>query len=95
MLVLLGNHFPVEKVQSIRNAGIKTAVWLTDCPYYFDKTIQYTIEYDFVLTNDYQKFGCKQVYYMPLAVNTGVFRPQPVNLSYLSGICIVATAFHE
>lgn len=99
VLVLLGDRFPGKEVEAIREAGMKTAVWLTDDPYYTDETVKYASHYDFVFTNEsstvplYRSLGCRSVHYLPLAVNSGVFHPRRVDRKYLSDICFVATAW--
>jgi spore maturation protein CgeB len=85
VLVLLGDTFPINQVKAIRAKGIKTAVWLTDDPYYTDVTTKYTPYYQYVFTQElscvsyYQSLGCTQVHYLPLAVNANVFHYQREN----------------
>ncbi|OOR13058.1 hypothetical protein BW897_09605 [Bacillus cereus] len=101
VLVLLGDRFSLKKVQKIREAGIKIAVWLTDDPYYVDETIKYAPYYDFIFTNElstisvYQTFGCKQVYYLPMAANNEVFFPKVVKESYRTDICFIAAGWEN
>lgn len=82
VLVLLGDTFSIDQVNSIREMGIKTAVWFTDDPYVIDVTTNLAPYYQYVFTRElscvsyYQMLGCPQVHYLPLAVNTTVFHNQ-------------------
>lgn len=99
VLVLNGVVFSSDQVVKIREKGIKTAVWLTDDPYYTDWTISIAPRYDYVFTLElncvsyYQKLGCTQVHYLPFASNTQVFYPKRVKNSFQSDICFIGTAF--
>lgn len=99
VLVLNGVVLTAEKVDKLRRRGFKTAVWFTDDPYYTDWTISIAPRYDYVFTLElnclpfYRKLGCKNVYYLPFAVNPGAFHPKHVPTSYQSDICFIGTAF--
>lgn len=101
VLVLLGDRFEGKVVEAIRESGIKTAVWLTDDPYYTDETVKYASHYDFVFTNEsstvslYRNLGCRSVHYLPMAANSSVFYPRRVDGKYLSDICFIATAWNN
>jgi spore maturation protein CgeB len=101
VLVLLGDQTPYEQILAIRNMGIKTAVWLTDDPYYTDVTTLYAQYYDFIFTNElscvslYQTLGCPQVHYLPFAANTNIFYPNHVDTTYLRDICFIGTAWNN
>jgi spore maturation protein CgeB len=90
VLVLLGDYFPIDQVNAIRAMGIKIAVWFTDDPYY-----------DFVFTQElsclslYPLFGCRQVHYLPLAVNTRVFHYQREDHSFSTDVCFLGTAWNN
>lgn len=99
VLVLNGVVMPAEKVAMLQKRGYKTAVWFTDDPYYTDWTFSIAPRYDYVFTLElnclpfYQKLGCRQVYYLPFAVNPNAFHPKHVPTSYHSDICFIGTAF--
>jgi spore maturation protein CgeB len=103
VLVLNGMHvFPddhSEQIDQIRNMGIKTAIWFADDPYFTDLTKQIAPHYDYVFTHElnclpfYQKIGCTQTHYLPLAVPLSLFRPMAVESSFRSDICFIGNAF--
>jgi spore maturation protein CgeB len=82
VFVLQGDTFPIQQVNAIKDMGILTAIWFTDDPYVIDITKDIAPYYHFVFTQElncvsyYQKLGCLQVHYLPLAVNTKVFQYQ-------------------
>ncbi|MNN19639.1 Spore protein YkvP [compost metagenome] len=86
VLVLDGMDLPTEQVDSIRGLGIKTAIWLTDDPYYMDFTTKTAPHYDYVFTLEkncidyYHSIGCSNVFFLPFAAYSEHFRPT-LNLS--------------
>ena len=101
VLVLLGDTFPIEQVNAIRAAGSKTAVWFTDDPYITDSTQNIARYYDYVFTQElscvsfYQRMGCPQVHYLPLAVNTKIFHDRREKDSSHIDICFMGTAWNN
>lgn len=103
VLVLLGDTLPVAQIQAIRSAGIRTAIWFTDDPYYTDVTTQFAPSYDYVITQEignvsyYRSLGCSQVHYLPLGVNTRIFHKridsQPPEAA--ADICFMGTAWNN
>jgi spore maturation protein CgeB len=103
VLVLNGMHnFPAhypDDIDRLRLSGIKTAVWFADDPYYSDLSIELAPHYEYVFTHElaalsyYQEAGASQVYYLPLAVHEGLFRPMPVSRQYMSDVCFIGTGF--
>lgn len=81
VLVLDGMFVQNEQLDDIRRQGIKTAVWLTDDPYYTDMTTENVNHYDYVFTLEsncipyYQQLGCKQVYHLPFAAFPDFYKP--------------------
>lgn len=81
MLVLDGQDCPVDQIAAVRAKGIRTAVWLTDDPYYTDITAGVAPHYDYVFTLErncidlYRNLGCSNVYYLPFAAHPGHYRP--------------------
>jgi spore maturation protein CgeB len=99
VLVLDGMLFPVEQVNRFRTLGIRTAVWLTDDPYYTDVTVVFAPLYDFVFTLElncvpfYQNYGCAQVHYLPLGFCPSLYRPKQVRVSNRRDICFVGSGY--
>ncbi|MNI39977.1 Spore protein YkvP [compost metagenome] len=86
VLVLDGMEFPTEQVDAIRGLGIRTAIWLTDDPYYMDFTTRIAPHYDYVFTLErncveyYRSIGCSNVFFLPFAAYSEHFGPT-LNLS--------------
>ncbi|WP_072330532.1 MULTISPECIES: glycosyltransferase [unclassified Paenibacillus] len=103
MIVLNGLHvFPtdhLEQVDRVRGLGIRTVIWFADDPYFTNYTADIALRYDMVITHEqscvpfYEQAGCPQVRYLPLAADTGLFRPMPVPPDYRSDICFIGMAF--
>lgn len=81
VLVLDGMDVSVEEIDQVRAAGIRTAVWLTDDPYYTDITVLKVTHYDYVFTLElnsvafYEQVGCPRVHYLPFGAFTGHYKP--------------------
>lgn len=81
VLALDGMDLPVEQIDAVRALGIRTAIWLTDDPYYSDMTLKIAPHYDYVFTLErncidvYRGLGCRNVYYLPFAAYVSHYRP--------------------
>jgi spore maturation protein CgeB len=103
VLVMNGLHvFPpdhADHVDQVNLMGIRTAIWFADDPYFTDHTASLAPHYDYVFTHEmscvafYREMGCEHVYYLPLAVNTTVFKPLQVDPAYRSDICFIGNGF--
>ena len=99
VLVLNGMVIPADQVAQLRQDGFRTAIWFTDDPYYTNLTISIAPRYDYVFTLElnclpfYRQLGCRQVHYLPFAVNPKAFHPKHVPTSYQTDICFIGTAF--
>jgi spore maturation protein CgeB len=99
-LSLIGN-FPTDSILWLKQQGIKTAVWLTEDPYFMDRTLPLIKHYDYMFTIDtaalevYREKGHKQVYHLPLATNPEVFRPRQVEETFKSDICLVGYPYPD
>ncbi|MBE9916005.1 glycosyltransferase [Paenibacillus donghaensis] len=103
VFVMNGLHvFPenhLEDVGKIREIGIPTAVWFVDDPYFTEDTARMCTGYDIVFTHElgcvpfYRELGASRVHYLPLAVNTNMFKPQRPGPEHLYDICFIGNAF--
>ncbi|WP_374706218.1 DUF3880 domain-containing protein [Paenibacillus sp. J23TS9] len=103
VLVMNGLHvFPdnhLEDIAKIRGMGMKTAVWFVDDPYFTEDTAPMCTGYDIVFTHElgcvpfYRGLGASNVHYLPLAVNTDMFKPQRPGPGHLYDICFIGNAF--
>ncbi|WP_375546929.1 glycosyltransferase [Paenibacillus sp.] len=103
VLVMNGLHvFPekhLDDINKIREMGMQTAVWFVDDPYFTEDTARTCTKYDIVFTHElgcipfYRELGVSRVHYLPLAVNTNMFKPQHPGTEYLYDICFIGNAF--
>ncbi|NBD26507.1 CgeB family protein [Paenibacillus glycinis] len=99
VLVLDGLEFDVAQVDRMREAGIRTAIWFTDDPYYTDITSSLAPHYDVVFTLElvcvdyYRSLGCADVHYLPLGADPVSFRPRNPERSQRHEICFVGSAY--
>ncbi|WP_338552276.1 glycosyltransferase [Paenibacillus sp. KS-LC4] len=103
VLVMNGLHFfpanHLQQISAVREQGIRTAVWFVDDPYMTEETAIAASHYDVVLTHElgtlelYRSVGCAHVHYLPLAVHTGLYRPQRTESVYASDVCFIGQGF--
>ncbi|MCJ8013895.1 DUF3880 domain-containing protein [Paenibacillus sp. KQZ6P-2] len=103
VLVMNGLHvFPenhLEDIAKVRGMGIQTAVWFVDDPYFTEDTALMCTKYDIVFTHElgcipfYQGLGASKVHYLPLAVNTAMFKSQRPEPRHKYDICFIGNAF--
>lgn len=99
MLVLEGMSVAGEMIDQVRAHGIRTAIWLTDDPYYVDVMEKLVVYYDIIFTLEkqcvdyYTSIGCAKVHYLPFAANTTLFRPKAVQLHYRRDISFIGSAY--
>ncbi|MDO8156488.1 glycosyltransferase [Bacillus toyonensis] len=102
ILVLHGLHEDFNYViPLLKQFGFKVGIWLTDDPYYSDLTQHIVSHYDYVFTQDsgiidfYQKIGCNNVFYLPLASDQSLYKPNNDISSYKYDISFLGTAFEN
>ncbi|SFS51027.1 glycosyltransferase [Paenibacillus sp. BC26] len=99
VIVLDGLQFNVAQADAMRAAGIRTAIWFTDDPYYTDITSGIAPHYDEVFTLElvcvdyYRRLGCPNVYYLPLGADPASFRPRNPLRSQRHDICFIGSAY--
>lgn len=99
MLVLNGMNFNKTHAEQVRKLGIRTAVWLTDDPYYTDATADFVPSYDYAFTLElscvafYRDLGCKNVHYLPFANDFRIYRPTPVDPSKRVDILFIGSGY--
>lgn len=99
VLALDGWNLPLEQVDEIRGMGIRTALWLTDDPYYTDVTSGLVMHYDYIFTLElncvdfYRQNGCANVHYLPFAAYTGYYRPLRDRAANRRNLSFVGSAF--
>ncbi|MEW4285301.1 CgeB family protein [Priestia koreensis] len=78
MITMVGDKLPLYKLQYLRKRRITCGVWLTEDPYYTDRTLTYIREYDAVMSIEansvrFYKTFHPNVLHLPLGTNSNVF----------------------
>jgi spore maturation protein CgeB len=100
-LTLVGFKLPIQMVHWLKKQQVKTAVWFTEDPYFMDRTQVLSQYFDFVFTIDsaaleyYKNNGHLNAYQLPLATESQVFKPKPVEVKYKSDICLVGFPYPD
>ncbi|WP_426448797.1 CgeB family protein [Paenibacillus sp. S-38] len=93
------NYVSGETIRTIREGGIRTAVWFTDDPYYTDVSEAVARSYDVVFTIErtcvdwYRERGCAEVHFIPLAVSPGIYRPGKAPTSHHTDILFLGSGY--
>lgn len=99
VLVLDGLDMPLEQIMALRAQGIKTAIWLTDDPYYTDFTMKIVSFYDYVFTLErncveiYRGLGCREVHYLPFAAHREHYRPTTTRPQINRQVSFIGSAY--
>ncbi|UQZ33228.1 spore maturation protein cgeB [Paenibacillus sp. PK3_47] len=99
ILVLDGLDLSTEKIAELRSKGFKTAIWLTDDPYYTDYTMKIVVHYDYVFTLErncvevYRSLGCAQVHYLPFAAHREHYRPVTGRSQIIRDVSFIGSAY--
>ncbi|MUT65860.1 glycosyltransferase [Paenibacillus sp. NEAU-GSW1] len=99
VIVLDGLQFDVKHVIAMREAGIRTALWTTDDPYYTDMSVTLVPHYDVIFTLErncvelYQRIGCKAVYYLPFCASPEQYYPLNPERSKRKEISFIGSAY--
>lgn len=73
ILIVDGREVPWDKIQVCQRYGIKVGLYLTDEPYEYYHTVQFSKQYDIVFSNDlatvdlHRKYGNPNTHYLPTA----------------------------
>nr|WP_223879975.1 MULTISPECIES: glycosyltransferase [Paenibacillus] len=99
IFVLDGMDLPLEQVDALRASGIRTAIWLTDDPYYTDFTMKIVSHYDYVFTLErnciefYRQLGCREVHYLPFAAFRPHYRPTLTRSPIRRDVSFIGSAY--
>ncbi|WP_242221196.1 glycosyltransferase [Bacillus cereus group sp. BfR-BA-01380] len=93
-LTVLGDYLSVPAIQYLKENGIKLACWMTEDPFYIDKTIQIIHRFDYIFTIDtgalkYYQSVHPNTYHLPLGTNDTIFKPVPIENVYKSELLLV------
>lgn len=99
ILLMAGVKVPVPVLEFIRQSGVKSAVWMTEDPYYMDWTAPLIAYFDYIFTIDqaalehYRTLGHPHVYHLPLGTDPVLFSPSPVSGEFTSDLCLVGVPY--
>lgn len=99
ILLMAGVKVPQPVLEFIRQCGVKSAVWLTEDPYYMDWTVPLITYFDYIFTIDeaamehYQALGHPRVFHLPLGTDSVLFSPSLVSEEFASDLCLVGVPY--
>lgn len=86
-------------LEFLKQTKVKSAIWLTEDPYYMDWTIPLITYFDYIFTIDqaaleqYKRLGRPNVYHLPLGTDPEVFHSTLVSEEFTSDICLVGVPY--
>ncbi|BFH12258.1 spore maturation protein [Paenibacillus dendritiformis] len=98
VFALDGMELPVDQVDAVRALGIRTALWITDDPYYTDMMSSIVTHYDYVFTLEansveyYRSLGAN-VHFLPFGVYPAQFRPLRSPAKVRRAISFIGSAY--
>jgi spore maturation protein CgeB len=100
-LELGGNRILPETIDIIKKSGVKTVLWTTDVPKYFEPIRKAATHYDFIFTCGSEAYDIlkdekvKNLYWLPFACDPDFHKPQTLEVSekelYSCDIAFVGT----
>ncbi|WP_100404800.1 CgeB family protein [Bacillus solitudinis] len=95
ILTMVDFKFPPKTLTCLKRSSIKRAIWMTEDPFYIDKTIELIQDYDYVFTidtaarNKYKEQGHNCVFHLSLGANQNIYTPKQVPSIFLNDICLI------
>ncbi|QQZ62826.1 glycosyltransferase [Paenibacillus sonchi] len=86
-------------LEFLKQTKVKSAIWMTEDPYYMDWTIPLITYFDYIFTIDqaaleqYKRLGHPHVYHLPLGTDPAMYRSTPVSEEFTSDICLVGVPY--
>lgn len=99
ILVMAGLKITGPMLDFIQKSRVKTAIWMTEDPYYMDWTVPLISYFDYIFTIDqaalmeYEQLGHPRVCHLPLGTDPDLFHPAAVSEEYRSDICLVGVPY--
>ncbi|WP_200410864.1 CgeB family protein [Virgibacillus salexigens] len=99
ILTILGDHLPIYILETIQSGNFKSVLWLTEDPYYTDRSIKILPYFDYIFSIDsnavayYKRLGHKNVHHLMLGTNPSVFSQRSIERQY--DICMVGYPYLE
>lgn len=100
VLTLVGYSVPQGFMQWLRQKGIKTAVWLTEDPYYTDRSLKTIPSFDVIHSISkqsveyYKQLGFKDVFHTALGTDLNTYQRRPMK-QYEADLCLVGYPYKE
>lgn len=102
IMTLLGDHLSQPILEWMKNSSIPTVLWLTEDPYYIDRSLEKIPYFDFIFTIDagaleyYKKVGFRNIYFLPLATNPAIYHDiSPLKYRQYCDLCMVGYPYPE
>jgi spore maturation protein CgeB len=95
MLTMNGDKLSKGVLRLLSNHCVKKILWLTEDPYYIDRTMDLIGHYDYVFTIEssaveiYQQTGHNHIYHLPLGTDPNTFYPSKKGSNYHFDLCLV------
>lgn len=82
ILTMLGDHLPLQTLRWIKNQSFRSIVWLTEDPYYIDRSLTVLPYFDFVFSVDkgavdyYKSQQYNNVQHLALGTDPEIYAPE-------------------
>lgn len=99
IVALAGLKISRPILEFLKQIKVKSAIWMTEDPYYIDWTLPLITYFDCIFTIDqaalehYKKLGHPYVYHLPLGTDPEMFHSTPVTEEFASDICLVGVPY--
>ncbi|KWX74766.1 CgeB family protein [Paenibacillus jilunlii] len=86
-------------LEFLKESKVKSAIWMTEDPYYMDWTLPLITYFDYIFTIDqaaveqYKRLGHPYVYHLPLGTDPEVFHSTLASKEFTSDICLVGVPY--
>ncbi|WP_216828223.1 CgeB family protein [Alkalihalobacterium elongatum] len=101
ILTMVGFKLTPSILSIIKKSKVPTAIWMTEDPYYTDKTIDLIHHFHYVFTIEsscvefYTAAGHKNIHHLPLGTNPDIYSPQLENKNSFFDLCFVGYPYPE
>ena len=102
IITLVGFMMDKTMMEYLHLSGSVLCIWLTEDPFYMDKTVQIIKDYHYAFTVDvgafeyYRKeFPDKRVYHLPLGTDPVLYKPSNIAVQYSYDVCIVGYPYPD
>ncbi|MGE7601571.1 CgeB family protein [Peribacillus sp. NPDC097675] len=102
IITLVGFMVNGTLMECLKKSGLILCIWLTEDPFYMDKTIEMVKDYHYVFTVDVgafehyrKKFPDKKIFFLPLGTDPFLYRPSNNTVQYSYDVCIVGYPYPD